>query len=157
MAKQSAGLLMYRLTGGRVEVLLAHPGGPYWAKKDEGAWTIPKGEIEEGEGPIDAAKREFEEETGLRPVGLFRFLHPVRLKSGKIVHAWAFEGTWDAGRLKSVPFTMEWPPRSGRKQEFPEADRAAWFTLDEAKKKIQAGQLPFIEEFERTAGQKADD
>ncbi len=120
---------MYRLKEGSAEVLLIHPGGPYWTKKDDGAWSIPKGEIEEGEDPIRAAKREFEEETGLSPEGTFRPLRPVRLKSGKIVYAWAFEGDWDARALKSLNFTMEWPPRSGKAQEFPEADRADWFDL----------------------------
>jgi len=147
-AKRSAGLLMYRLKEGRAEVLLIHPGGPYWAKKDDGAWSIPKGEIEEGEDPIRAAKREFEEETGMSPEGTFRPLRPVRLKSGKIVYAWAFEGDWDARALKSLNFTMEWPPRSGKAQEFPEADRADWFTLRVAKEKIQDGQRAFLEEFE---------
>ncbi len=147
-AKRSAGLLMYRLKEGATEVLLIHPGGPYWTKKDDGAWSIPKGEIEEGEDPIRAAKREFEEETGLAPEGTFRPLRPVKLKSGKTVHAWVFEGDWDARGLKSSTFTMEWPPRSGKVQEFPEADRADWFALGVAKEKIQDGQRAFIEEFE---------
>ena len=140
---------MYRLTEGTAEVLLVHPGGPYWARKDAGAWTIPKGEIEEGEDSFDAAKREFEEETGLSPEGLFRPLNPVRLKSGKTVYAWAFEGDWDARGLTSSTFTMEWPPRFGKVQEFPEADRAGWFSIETAKEKIQDGQRGFIEEFER--------
>ena len=126
-----------------------HPGGPFWANKDEGAWTIPKGEIEGGEEPLQAARREFEEETGLRPEGDFRALRPVRLKSRKIVHAWAFEGDWDPARIKSIGFVMEWPPRSGRSQEYPEADRAEWFPLERAKEKIHAGQFGFLEELER--------
>ncbi len=125
MSKRSAGLLMYRRAGADVEVLLIHPGGPYWQNKDEGAWSIPKGEIEEGEDPRDAAKREFEEETGLRPQGVFHALKPVRLKSGKTVQAWFFEGDWDPVKLQSTTFEMEWPPRSGKRQEYPEADRAA--------------------------------
>jgi predicted NUDIX family NTP pyrophosphohydrolase len=148
MAKQSAGLVMYRFGDSGIDVLLLHPGGPYWARKDDGAWTIPKGEIEENEEPQNAAKREFEEETGLQPRGDFYPLRPVRLKSGKTVHAWAFEGDWDARALKSASFTMEWPPRSGRVQEFPEADEAEWFTLARAKEKIQSGQLGFLEELE---------
>ena len=148
-AKRSAGLLMYRVKRGKAEVLLIHPGGPYWTKKDEGAWSIPKGEIEEGEDPILAAKREFEEETGLVPRGDFRRLKPVRLKSGKTISAWAFEGDWDGRGLKSSTFTLEWPPHSGRVQEFPEADRADWFALEVAKKKIQEGQRGFIQEFEQ--------
>jgi len=147
-AKRSAGLLMYRLKEGAAEVLLIHPGGPYWTKKDDGAWSIPKGEIEEGEDPMRAATREFEEETGLSPEGTFRPLKPVRLKSGKTVHAWVFEGDWDARGLKSLTFTMEWPPRSGKVQEFPEADRADWFDLKTAREKIQDGQRAFLEEFE---------
>ena len=150
-AKRSAGLLMYRVKESGAEVLLIHPGGPYWTKKDEGAWSIPKGEIEEGEDPFLAAKREFEEETGLSPEGAFRPLKPVRLKSGKTVDAWVFEGDWDAGSLKSSTFAMEWPPRSGKVQEFPEADRADWFAPGVAKKKIQEGQRGFIEEFEQMA------
>ena len=142
---------MYRLREGAAEVLLIHPGGPYWTKKDQGAWSIPKGEIEEGEEPLGAARREFEEETGFSPKGDFRPLKPVRLKSGKIVHAWVFEGDWDARVLKSSTFTMEWPPRSGRVQEFPEADRAGWFALGVAREKIQEGQRGFLEEFERMA------
>ncbi len=144
--KQSAGLVMYRLRDANVEVLLVHPGGPFWARKDEGAWTIPKGEIEEGEKTVDAAKREFEEETGLRPTGVFQPLKPVRLKSRKVVYAWAFQGDWDQSNLKSTSFVMEWPLRSGRMVEFPEIDKADWFSLELAKEKIQKGQLGFLEE-----------
>lgn len=149
MAKQSAGLLMYRRKAGIWQVLLVHPGGPFWARKDQGAWTIPKGEIEEGEDAFAAALREFEEETGCRPVGEFHALSPVRLKSRKTVWAWAFEGDWDPGRLRSMAFTVEWPPHSGRMREYPEADAAGWFGLEEAREKIQAGQLGFLDEFER--------
>ncbi len=149
MAKQSAGLLMYRCRLGVAQVLLVHPGGPYWAKKDRGAWTIPKGEIEQGEDAFAAARREFEEETGFRPEGDFRPLNPVSLKSRKTVYAWAFEGDCDTGALRSATFTMEWPPHLGKEQEFPEVDRAERLSLEEAKEKIQAGQIGFIEEFER--------
>jgi predicted NUDIX family NTP pyrophosphohydrolase len=149
MAKESAGLLMYRRLQGVAQVLLVHPGGPYWAKKDRGAWTIPKGEIEQGEDAFAAARREFEEETGFRPEGDFRQLNPVSLKSRKTVYAWAFEGNCDTGALRSAAFTMEWPPHSGKEQEFPEVDRAEWLRLEEAKEKIQVGQRGFIDEFER--------
>lgn len=149
MRKQSAGLIMYRCRDMTTEVLLLHPGGPFWAKKDDGAWTIPKGEIEEGEAPLDAAKREFEEETGLRPVGEFRAVRPVKLKSGKVVHAWAFRGDWDPKKLESVNFVMEWPPRSGQMREYPEGDRAEWFSFVLAREKIQKGQLGFLEELEK--------
>src|SRR5208282_1610075 len=140
---------MYRRRPGSWEVLLVHPGGPFWARKDIGAWTIPKGEIEEGEDAFAAARREFEEETGCKPEGEFRALGPVRLKSRKTVRAWAFEGDWDQGTLTSMIFTMEWPPHSGKIREYPEADAAGWFTLPEAIDKIQAGQIGFIEEFEQ--------
>jgi len=148
VAKKSAGLLMYRRRAGSWEVLLVHPGGPFWARKDEGAWTVPKGEIEQGEEAFAAARREFEEETGCRPEGEFRSLSPVRLKSGKVIRAWAFEGEWDPARLVSMPFTVEWPPRSGRMREYPEADAARWFSLAEARVRIQAGQKGFVEELE---------
>lgn len=150
--KTSAGLLLYRDAAGRLEVLLVHPGGPFWAKKDAGAWSIPKGEIAEGEDPLAAAKREFEEETGTRPTGEAIALAPRRQASGKLVHAWAVRGDLDPAALKSTTFTLEWPPRSGRRQEFPEVDRAAWFTLDEAREKILKGQAPFLDDLERIAG-----
>ncbi len=146
MTKRSAGLLMHRRRDSGIEVLLIHPGGPYWSGKDDGAWSIPKGEIEEGEEVQDAARREFEEETGLLPRGDFYPLKPVRLKSGKTVYAWLFEGDWDPANLRSSTFTMEWPPRSGRMLECPEADRAAWFSLERAGVKIQKGQLGFLKE-----------
>jgi predicted NUDIX family NTP pyrophosphohydrolase len=146
MAKRSAGLLMYRRGPEGPELLLVHPGGPYWTGKDRGAWSIPKGEIEEGEDPFAAALREFEEETGKRPAGDFRPLNPVVLKSRKTVYAWAFEGDFDPAGLVSSTFTTEWPPRSGRQREFPEVDRAGWFGVQQAREKIQSGQLPFIEE-----------
>jgi predicted NUDIX family NTP pyrophosphohydrolase len=150
MLKQSAGLAMYRLRGGKIELLLIHPGGPFWTKKDSGSWTIPKGEIEQLEEPFQAARREFEEETGLKPPETgFTPMQPVRLRSRKTVYAWFFEGDWDTSKLNSILFALEWPPRSGVFRDYPEADRAEWFSLSEAKEKIQPGQLPFVEEIER--------
>jgi predicted NUDIX family NTP pyrophosphohydrolase len=144
--RKSAGLLLHRLRGGALEVLLVHPGGPYWARKDAGAWTIPKGEFEDGEEPLAAARREFHEETGFDPQGEMTPLRPLRQPGGKVIHAWAVEGDADAAAMRSNMFSMEWPPKSGRLQEFPEVDRAAWMPLDEARAKIIAGQLPFLEE-----------
>ncbi len=147
-------MLMYRRRQGIAQVLLVHPGGPYWSKKDMGAWTIPKGEIEQGENALAAARREFEEETGFRSEGDFHPLNPVSLKSRKTVYAWAFEGDCDPGALKSITFTMKWPPHLGKEQEFPEVDKAEWLSLEEAKEKIQAGQMGFIEEFEQIISEK---
>jgi len=144
MAKKSAGLVMYRIRGGALEVLLVHLGGPFWARKDAGAWFIPKGEIDPGEDEFSAAKREFEEETGFKPVGPFLTLGSVRHKSGKTVTAWAFEGDCDPSALKSNTFEMEWPPRSGKQSEFPEVDRAAFFTLDAASEKMHAAEFEFF-------------
>lgn len=144
--KQSAGILLYRLGNGELEVFLAHPGGPYWVKKDAGAWTIPKGEIGDGEEPLEAAKREFAEEIGVRLEGDFVELKPIRQKSGKMVHAWAVEGDLDPAKLSSNPFSMEWPPKSGKQVEFPEVDRAGWFALDAARAKLLPAQLPLLDE-----------
>jgi predicted NUDIX family NTP pyrophosphohydrolase len=146
MPKASAGILLFRRRPHGLEVLLVHPGGPLWAKKDEGAWSIPKGEIEPGEDPLAAARREFEEELGSPVSGEFIRLAPVRLASGKTVYAWAVEGDFDPATLTGGSFTMEWPPGSGRQQQFPEVDRAEWFTLDVAKRKINKGQLPLLEQ-----------
>jgi len=143
---------MYRTRANKVEFLLVHPGGPFWRTKDAEAWTIPKGEIEESEEALATAKREFEEELGIKPTGPFIELAPVRQKGGKIIHAWAFEGEVDPDRISSNVFSMEWPPRSGRLQEFPEVDRAAWFDLETAKSKINPAQIALLEE----AQQKAD-
>jgi len=143
-ARHASGILLYRRGPGGLEVLLAHPGGPFWAKKDLGAWTIPKGEIGEGEEPLAAAQREFTEETGLDAAAPFIALTPLRQPGGKTVHAWAAEGDCDAGTLRSNLFRMEWPPRSGKFEEFPEIDRAAWFALPEAREKILKGQEPFL-------------
>jgi predicted NUDIX family NTP pyrophosphohydrolase len=149
MPRVSAGLLMYRLRSGRLEVLLAHPGGPFFARKDNGAWTIPKGEIEDGEDLLSAAQREFEEETGFKPSPPFIELTPITQKGGKIVHTWAFAGDADASQLRSNTFKLEWPPRSGIVHEFPEMDRAGWFGLDAAKRKIKAAQIPLLEELQQ--------
>ena len=142
---QSAGLLLYRIVDGEIEVLLGHPGGPFWMRKDEGAWTIPKGLIASGEVPLAAAQREFAEETGHDPKGEAVPLGSARQPGGKIVHVWATEGDFDPADLKSNTFEMEWPPRSGRRQSIPEIDRAAWFGIAEARKKILKGQALFID------------
>jgi predicted NUDIX family NTP pyrophosphohydrolase len=141
----SAGLLVYRRTP-ELEVLLAHHGGPFWAKKDAGAWTIPKGLTEPGDDLLTTAQREFIEETGFVAHGPFTPLRPVKQKSGKIVHAFASEGDFDPAKLVSNEFEIEWPPRSGRRQRFPEIDHIAWFGLDEAGEKLIAYQRPFLEE-----------
>jgi predicted NUDIX family NTP pyrophosphohydrolase len=148
MQKISAGILMYRLREGVLHVLLVHPGCPFWVQKDLGAWSIPKGLIDPDEDPLIAAKREFEEETGFRASDHFVKLTPVKTKSGKIIKAWAVEGDCDPSTMRSNTFSMEWPPGSGRQQEFPEVDRAAWFGLREAEKKINQWQVPLIEELQ---------
>lgn len=147
MAKQSAGLLMFRVRSGQLEVFLAHMGGPFWARKDQGAWSIPKGEFAEGEEPLAAAQREFAEETGCHPTGPFVPLTPTMQRGGKRVYAWAVEGDCDPAQLHSNTFSMEWPPRSGRQQEFPEVDRAAWFTIPVALERILSGQRDLVVEF----------
>ena len=152
MPRLSAGLLMYRIKDGTLQVLLAHPGGPFFAKKDDGAWTIPKGEPDTDEDLSVTARREFEEETGLKAAGPFILLKPIKQKGGKIVHAWAFEGECDPGTIKSNTFKIEWPPHSGRQQEFPEIDRAEWFDLATAREKIKAGQEELIDELESLKG-----
>lgn len=150
MPRQSAGLLVFRQNDGEVEVFLVHPGGPLWARRDDGAWSIPKGEVEEGEGLVSAAVREFNEETGMAidldsPAdGLA--LGPVRQPGGKLVYAWAVRADLDAAAIKSNMFSMEWPPNSGRRDEYPEVDRAGWFTLDEAAAKILRGQRGLLEQ-----------
>jgi predicted NUDIX family NTP pyrophosphohydrolase len=148
MAATSAGLLLFRRTAAGVEVLLVHPGGPLWARKDAGAWSIPKGEIAPGEAPLAAAIREVAEELGLPIAGNFVALTPRRQAGGKVVHAWAVEAEFDPAGLVSNTFEMEWPPRSGRRQAFPEIDRAAWFTLDQARAKINPGQAGMLDELQ---------
>jgi len=142
--KTSAGLLLFRRRKD-VEVLLAHPGGPYWQGKDEDAWTVPKGEIEHGEDELTAARREFAEETGYRSDGPVLSLGSVCQPGGKLVHVWAVDDDWDPTQLMSNSFSMDWPPRSGRARLFPEIDRAAWFGLDEARRKILKGQVAFLD------------
>src|SRR3954468_6805320 len=148
MARQSAGILLHRRRDGATEVLLAHPGGPLWSKRDEGAWSIPKGEFEPGESAEAVAVREFREEIGCDVRGELEPLPPCRQPGGKRVLAFAAEGDCDAEQARSNTFTMEWPPRSGRMQEFPEVDRAGWFGFDEARRKIMPGQLPLLEHLE---------
>lgn len=146
--RTSAGILLYRRSPA-LEVFLVHPGGPFWAKKDAGAWSIPKGELDEGEEPLRAAVRELTEETGFTVDGEFRALAPLRQKSGKTILAWAVEGDCDPALLRSNLFSMEWPPKSGRQQEFPEVDRGAWFGLDEARTRIVGGQAALLDELLR--------
>ena len=143
--KQAAGLLLFRRALGALEVLLVHPGGPLWARKDEGAWSIPKGEVEPDEEALAAARREVEEETGARPSGTFIALSPVRQTGGKIVHVWAIESDFDPASLKSNLFEMEWPPKSGNRRSFPEVDRAAWFDLETAGRKILPSQAVVLQ------------
>jgi predicted NUDIX family NTP pyrophosphohydrolase len=147
--KRSAGILLYRLTNGEPEVLLVHPGGPFWAKKDEGAWSIPKGEYDDAEDPQACARREFQEETGTElPPGVLAELGTVRQRSGKEVTAWAAEGDLDPDAVTSNEFELEWPPRSGSKQSFPEVDRAGWFGLEAAREKLNPAQGAFLERLE---------
>ena len=145
MAKQAAGILLFRRGAAGTEVLLAHPGGPLWARKDLGSWTLPKGQFTGSEQPLDAAKREFQEEMGSAPAGEFQPLGTLKQPSGKVIHAWAAESDFDAANVTSNLFSMEWPPRSGRVAEFPEVDRAAWFSIVEARQKILKGQAPFLD------------
>jgi predicted NUDIX family NTP pyrophosphohydrolase len=144
--KQSAGLLLYRIVKKQLQLFLIHPGGPFWKNKDAGAWSIPKGEFDDTEDPLEAAKRELKEETGLIIDGDFIELKPVKQRSGKTVYAWGIKGDVDAEKIKSNDFEMEWPPRSGKKQKFPEVDRAGWFSIEEAKEKINPAQFGLIED-----------
>lgn len=145
MPRRSAGLLMYRLRNQTVEVLLVHPGGPFWANKDLGAWSIPKGEYSEPEEPLDAARREFQEETGFVAQGDFLELGVLKQAGGKIISAWAFAGDCDPVNLVSNRFPLEWPPHSGRVIEFPEVDRCAWFSIADATEHILKSQRPFLQ------------
>jgi predicted NUDIX family NTP pyrophosphohydrolase len=146
MPKRSAGILLHRVRDGERQVLLVHPGGPYWAKKDLGAWSLPKGEHDDAEDALACALREFEEELGLSaPASEPSDLGTVRQKAGKVVQAWALEGDFDPATLRSNTFTMEWPPRSGQQREFPEVDRAQWFSLAEARERINPAQAAFLD------------
>lgn len=149
MAERSAGLVMYRWRDGQLQVLLVHPGGPFWAKKDAGAWSIPKGKIAAEEEPLAAALREFQEETGLIPRPPFMSLGCIRQKSGKVVDAWAFEGDCDPATIRSNDTSMEWPPRSGRQVAFPEVDRGDFFSVEEARAKINPAQAALLDELAR--------
>ncbi|RYD70294.1 MAG: NUDIX domain-containing protein [Sphingobacteriales bacterium] len=143
--KKSAGILLYRNPGKHLELMLVHPGGPFWKNKDAGAWSIPKGEFTD-EDPLEAARREFREETGLTCEGDFTPLTTVKQKSGKLIYAWALEYDVDVSAITSNTFPFEWPPKSGKMIEIPEVDRAGWFTIETAKEKIVPGQVPLIEE-----------
>lgn len=147
--KLSAGIVLYRRSKGELEVFLVHPGGPFWAKKDAGAWSIPKGEYAEGEDPEAVARREFQEETGCELAGPLQPLTSLKQPSGKVISAWAMEGDFDSALLKSNTFALEWPPRSGKMQQFPEVDRGAWFDLPTAREKILTGQRQFLEQLRR--------
>ena len=149
MPNKSAGILLYRFREKQIEVFLVHPGGPFWAKKDLGAWSVPKGEFEPHENPLEAAKREFKEETGFEVSGNFIELTSVKQKSGKLIYVWASEGDFNPEEINSNLFEMEWPPKSGKRQAFPEVDKAMWFNVEEAKQKINAGQVPLILELEK--------
>lgn len=153
--RQSAGLLLYRIERQSLLVLLVHPGGPFWARKDAGSWTIPKGEPGPDEDLLEAARREFAEETGCSLTAPAQRLEPVKQKGGKIVYAWAVEGDFDPGTLQSNTFEMEWPPRSGQFRQFPEVDQAAWFTPEEARAKILPAQVPFIDQLVALLDQSA--
>ena len=145
----SAGILLYRLPAIGPEVFLVHPGGPFWAKRDLGAWSVPKGEVDGDEDLLEAARREVHEETGASVVGEFIELAALRQPGGKVVHVWAVEGDVDASSITSNTFSIEWPPRSGKSRAFPEVDRAGWFTLDEAREKLLPGQRPFLDDLMR--------
>jgi predicted NUDIX family NTP pyrophosphohydrolase len=153
MPKRSAGILLYRRPNGEPEVLLVHPGGPYWEKKDLGAWSIPKGEYDDAEDPRACALREFEEELGARPPeGELAALGTAKQSGGKVVTAWAVEGDLDPAGARSNTFTLEWPPRSGVMREFPEVDRAGWFTLDDARERINPAQAVFLDRLREELG-----
>jgi predicted NUDIX family NTP pyrophosphohydrolase len=143
--RRSAGILLFRQHAGELQVFLVHPGGPFWARRDEGAWSIPKGEYQADEDGLQAARREFLEETGTPVDGTFLPLPPARQSGGKVVTAWAVEGECDPAQLHSNMFELEWPPKSGRRQSFPEVDRAAWFNIDQARSKLLRGQVPLLE------------
>jgi len=151
-SRTSAAILPYRVSNGQLEVFLVHPGGPFWAKKDLGAWSLAKGEVGPSEDPLAAARREFMEETGFEVTGALTPLTPRKQPSGKTVHAWAVEAVYDPEQVRSNTFQMEWPRGSGRQSEFPEIDRAAWFDLDEARRRLLPGHVPFLDELVLLAG-----
>ncbi|HZF65098.1 MAG TPA: NUDIX domain-containing protein [Chitinophagaceae bacterium] len=155
--RKSAGILLYRVADQLLQVFLVHPGGPFWRNKDDGSWTIPKGEIEEDEHPLNAAKREFQEETGKLLQGSFVELSPIVQKAGKIVYAWAVEGELDPQSITCNNFKLEWPPRSGKWVEYPEVDAADWFNIDMARRKINPAQVAFLEELVARGGQNQGD
>ena len=157
MHKNSAGILLYRFKNTSLEVLLVHPGGPFFRKKDRGAWSIPKGEFLEDENPLDAAKREFKEEIGVDvPDSNFIELSPIEQKSNKTVYAWAFQGDIDTSTIKSNTFELEWPPKSGKMRSFPEIDKGEWFTISTAKEKINERQVPLLVELQKKLGLEKD-
>ena len=144
--RKSAGILLYRSRQEQAEYFLVHPGGPFWKNKDIGAWSVPKGEFEDGEDPLKAAQREFEEETGIAIKGTFTALTPVKQKSGKMIYTWACEGDIDHSIIRSNTFPIEWPPRSGKYIDIPEVDKGGWFTYEEAREKLIPGQVPILDE-----------
>jgi predicted NUDIX family NTP pyrophosphohydrolase len=156
MTKKSAGILLYRFRKGKLQVFLVHPGGPFWARKDKAAWSIPKGEFDDSEDPLEAAKREFQEETGMPVNGDFIDLGGCRQPGRKIIRAWAVEGDCDPAAIKSNTFEMEWPPKSGKYKSFPEVDKAGWFSAGDAKEKLHKGQVVLIDRLAETLGVDLD-
>jgi len=156
MTKKSAGILLYRFREGELQAFLVHPGGPFWARKDKAAWSIPKGEFDDSEDPLEAAKREFQEETGMPVTGDFIDLGECRQPSRKIIYAWAVEGDCDPAAIKSNTFEMEWPPKSGKYKSFPEVDKAAWFSAGDAKEKLHKGQVVLIDRLAEALGVDLD-
>ena len=152
MVRKSAGILAYRKTGSNYEVFLVHPGGPYWAKKDLGSWSIPKGEFEDEEDPLEAARREFKEETGNEITGEFFYLEPVKQPGEKVIFTWTVEADFDASKVSSNTFEMEWPPKTGRIQEFPEVDRGEWFVFEVARHKLLKGQVSILDQLAEKLG-----
>jgi len=152
--RKSAGILLYRSRQEQAEYFLVHPGGPFWKNKDIGAWSVPKGEFEDGEDPLKAAQREFEEETGIAIKGTFTALTPVKQKSGKIIYTWACEGDIDHSIIRSNTFPIEWPPRSGKYIDIPEVDKGGWFTYEEAREKLIPGQVPILDELRMMLSKK---
>jgi len=156
MTKKSAGILMYRFREMKLQVFLVHPGGPFWARKDKAAWSIPKGEFDDLEAPLEAAKREFQEETGISVTGDFIDLGEVKQPGRKIIYVWAVEGDCDPAAIKSNTFEMQWPPKSGKYKSFPEVDRAGWFSLGAAREKLHKGQVVLIDRLAEKLGVDLD-